>query len=452
MGLKGHIWDFFASDGLHFKGNKTHKNAFCNYCIEDKVFTLKNEAINAVAYGASPEAMDKTAEQWKASALVYMYINPVCGKKESMKSHLKNCAVLKRDPARRNTVLQAANSEPASSNKENLVPSRNPLAPAFILPPLPPAQPMTPLAASHLRDHRTYYESPVAYTPIGTRQHSSYQSPSPFTTRASTTPPLGFEPSKRQRLSQSDSFSSLDGSFEGSVFESQPHIQFTPELQECFQEDLLKLLVTLRLSFNVVANPKFLLPCPTKEASKVITKTRDITENQLATYQCDGWKNVAKTHIVTSMMVVNSAAYLLRTHDMTGRPKSGDELFGIVKEDITYTEGTYGVEVIAITTDDGPDGKKMRRLHKKEFAHVAVFVCWAHQSGLLTGNYLAISAPFMSAASRALEVVKWFNNHSKALDILRAQQLFAHRHYVALILPGTTRWTGQYCALHRLST
>ncbi|KAJ7258258.1 hypothetical protein C8J57DRAFT_1073693 [Mycena rebaudengoi] len=93
----------------------------------------------------------------------------------------------------------------------------------------------------------------------------------------------------------------------------------------------------------------------TAEADKVIARTRQITNRKLATYSEDGWKNIAKTHIDTSIISVESELFLLRTHDMTGRPKTGNELFSIMKSDFEYTLTTYGVEIICICTDDGLD-------------------------------------------------------------------------------------------------
>ncbi|KAJ7468182.1 ribonuclease H-like domain-containing protein, partial [Mycena latifolia] len=187
-----------------------------------------------------------------------------------------------------------------------------------------------------------------------------------------------------------------------------------------------------------------------READKVIGKTRLKIEGKLATYSEDGWKNVAHTHVDTSMLNVDSQAYLLRTHNMTGRPKTGDELFEIMKSDFEYAWNTYRVEIIAVCTDDGPDGKKARRLVVAWKPSIAVFECWAHQSSLMTGNYLAIKAVWMQDAKQALEVVKWFNNHGKALDLLRAQQMTIALTILHLLLPVVTRWTVHYCCLRRI--
>ncbi|KAJ7713409.1 hypothetical protein DFH07DRAFT_725718, partial [Mycena maculata] len=187
---------------------------------------------------------------------------------------------------------------------------------------------------------------------------------------------------------------------------------------------------------------------------------REKIEGKLATYSEDGWKNVAHTHVNTSMLSVEGQPYLFRTHDMTGRPETGDELFEIMKSDFEYAWNTYRVEIIAPfgdtsgshnnNTDDGPDGKKARRLVSRWKPSIAVWECWAHQSSLMTGNYLAIKAPWMQDAKHAIEVIKWFNNHGKAFDLLRAQQKSIMIVILHLILPVVTRWTAHYCSLQRL--
>jgi hypothetical protein len=262
---------------------------------------------------------------------------------------------------------------------------------------------------------------------------------------------------------------------------------WTAEQQAEFGADLCKLFVTCNWAWNNAQNPEFQLffgkyipsavipdrrtlsgAILTAESNKVIARTKAQIEGKLATYAEDGWKNVAHTHVDTSVLSVDGEVrylrsictrtlsllciqpHLLRTHNMTGRPKTGDELFSIMKSDFEYAWNTYKVKIIAVCTDDGPDGKKARRLIREWKGSIAVFVCWAHQSSLMTGNYLAIKAAWMSDAKEALVVIKWFNNHGKALDLLRAQQLVLFFKVLALILPVITRWTAHYCCLWRL--
>ncbi|KAF8148553.1 hypothetical protein K438DRAFT_1989202 [Mycena galopus ATCC 62051] len=216
-----------------------------------------------------------------------------------------------------------------------------------------------------------------------------------------------------------------------------------------FGEDLLNLVVACGWSFNAINNPEFRLFFENR-ANQVIAKTHLKIQGKLATYSEDGWKNIAHTHVDTSMLSVEGEPSLLRTHEMTGRPKTGDELLEIMKSDFDYAWNTYQVEIIAVCTDDGPDGKKALHLIHKWKPSIAVFCCWAHQSSLMTSNYLVIKAVWIADAKEALEVVKWLNNHGKALDLLTAQQTLVFSKVLHLILPVVTRWTVHYYCLRRV--
>ncbi|KAJ7725007.1 ribonuclease H-like domain-containing protein [Mycena maculata] len=224
---------------------------------------------------------------------------------------------------------------------------------------------------------------------------------------------------------------------------------WSADQQEEFGQDLCRLFVACGWSWKAVANPQFklffdkYLPAAKlpdrhvlsgrildKEADKVIARTRQLIEGKLATYSEDSWTNIAKTHVDTSMLSVETKPYLLRTHDMTGRPKTGDELWGIVKSDLIYAKSMYNVE--------------------EEMPFLATFECWAHQSSLITGNFLSIKVSWMGAAKLAIEVIKWFNHHGTALDLLCTQQMMTFGESLALILPIITRWVLQYCSLRRL--
>ena len=137
---------------------------------------------------------------------------------------------------------------------------------------------------------------------------------------------------------------------------------------------------------------------------------------------------------------------------MNGRPKTGDEHLEVIKADMTYMEETYKVKTIAWVTDDGPDGKRARSLLQKLYTWIIVLLCWAHQCNLLVGDYLTLGH-YRNAVNNALEVVKWFNNHGAALDLLRNEQLTTYpdrSRPLVLILPVLTRWTSHFHAVKRL--
>jgi hypothetical protein len=57
-------------------------------------------------------------------------------------------------------------------------------------------------------------------------------------------------------------------------------------------------------------------------------------------------------------------------------------------------------------------------------------------------------ARLVTSLTLALDVVKWFNNHSQALDKLQIEQIITYDSKSwSLILPVITRWTAHYLSL-----
>ncbi|KAI4293797.1 hypothetical protein K525DRAFT_181093, partial [Schizophyllum commune Loenen D] len=71
---------------------------------------------------------------------------------------------------------------------------------------------------------------------------------------------------------------------------------------------------------------------------------------------------------------------------------------------------------------------------------------------LIVVDLWRVDDPLIREMDRATEVVKWFNNHSLALGLLRQEQSVAHPSgkALSLILPATTRWTSHYLCIARL--
>lgn len=142
----------------------------------------------------------------------------------------------------------------------------------------------------------------------------------------------------------------------------------------------------------------------------------------------------------------------MRTHDVSAQPKTGETLLQLVVDDIRWSEETYGHRVIAVCSDDGGDARKMRRLLRTQMPWLIITLCWAHQINLIVGDYLTLKLQFQACISKALVVIKWMNNHSRALGLFRQEQLFTYNKSLALILPVITRWTAHYLSLRRLLT
>ncbi|KAF8808342.1 hypothetical protein BYT27DRAFT_7255616 [Phlegmacium glaucopus] len=193
-------------------------------------------------------------------------------------------------------------------------------------------------------------------------------------------------------------------------------------------------------------------PILNREAGKVEDKLKLKLKGWKATFQTDGWKNKAKQAIIATMVSVDFEPYLMRTHDVSTQPKTGETLLQLVVEDIKWSEETYGLSVIAACSDDGGDARKMRRLLLVLMPWLIIILCWAHQINLIVSDYLSLKLPFQDCIPKALIVIKWMNNHSCALGLFCQEQLCTHQKFLALILPVLTRWTAHYLSLRQLLT
>jgi hypothetical protein len=57
---------------------------------------------------------------------------------------------------------------------------------------------------------------------------------------------------------------------------------------------------------------------------------------------------------------------------------------------------------------------------------------------------------FVDTVEQAVEVIKWWNNHSLALGLFQQEQLTRNGKTLALILAVLTRWTTHYLSVNRL--
>lgn len=160
------------------------------------------------------------------------------------------------------------------------------------------------------------------------------------------------------------------------------------------------------------------------------------------------YNNLFNLNIYSSL--ANFQTYAIATHDRTGEQKTGDRLFEINKGDLYLMREKYGINAICWTTDDGPDGKKHRRLLFEWLFWMVVSVCWGHQVNLVTGDLLGSNKDYSAAISSALAVITWFNNHGEPLGWLKLEQIhvFDGKFWI-MFLPVLTRWLAHYHTLVR---
>ncbi|KAI0041872.1 hypothetical protein FA95DRAFT_1576106 [Auriscalpium vulgare] len=248
-----------------------------------------------------------------------------------------------------------------------------------------------------------------------------------------------------------------------------PSRHWTPEERQKFEADLCSLLIISNTAWWAVEHPfwryffKTWIPdsqVPGREAlsgrvldeqaKKVEDRMKLDVQGRYGTGQCDGWKNVTRASLIGSMVNVEYTPHLLNLYEVTSEKKTAVNLLVMVEKEIDYCINILGILLVAFCTDSGGDAASMRRLLFAKRPWIVVVACWAHQINLVVGDYFKNNPVFKKLVGDALEVVKWFNNHGRALGILKDVQKSFRGSILCLITPVLTRWTSHYLSVRRL--
>lgn len=192
-------------------------------------------------------------------------------------------------------------------------------------------------------------------------------------------------------------------------------VQWTPIKQAEFNQDLCKVFVSAGLPWNVANDPKLgrfakkwmggaELPdrrylagtVLDREINKYEAEAKAETQRKLATGQSDGWKNISKTSLAATMIVVNGKvshlsrsdktlvltlgqAYPVGIHNTSDQAKTADNHLKLVEEDIERAESEWGVTIIAWCSDAGGDSRAMRVCLCRKCPWLVVPDCMSHQ-------------------------------------------------------------------------
>ncbi|KAI0631797.1 hypothetical protein C8Q77DRAFT_1074755 [Trametes polyzona] len=455
MPPKNDIWRHF--EDLKDAGGKTvkylrdrsHSCAWCIACLDECVRECRAQDLVSIARGELREVRSESklrssfknptlalsAAGWKKPSNIvddFTGVIPVCGKKDSaspltIKISSRGTPVTKLSPLSLQSVLRQSaqhGSSPASSSS------------------LPSTASATPYASPAKRA-RTLPDLTSLHPGQGAFDE----------TKAAHALPAGL-----QELLESPCASC-------------PCHHWDDNRQHELASDLCKLWVSCNIPWNAVSNPQLRIfmekwipggEVPDRRdlagkylqeaVTSAVTATRSRVAGGLATGMSDGWKNIAKVPVLTSVMLVKNQPELIQMHNMAGLPKTGEQHAKIIQEDLDIMRNKFNVHPIAWVTDDGPDGKGARNLLRRLLPWLMTFVCWAHQSGLLAGDFL-VFPEFKATVSAALDVVRWFNNHSSALDLFNQEQCLTYPDRprpLVLILPALTRWTTHFQCASRL--
>ncbi|KIK92800.1 hypothetical protein PAXRUDRAFT_34354 [Paxillus rubicundulus Ve08.2h10] len=169
--------------------------------------------------------------------------------------------------------------------------------------------------------------------------------------------------------------------------------------------------------------------------AQVEERIREHVLGEYAIGQCDGWKNVSKKALVTSIMSVDFKPYLIHTHNISEEQKNAENLLVHILADIQTMEEHFNVTVIAWCSDAAGDACKMQNDLIKAWPWMILIDYWAHQGNLIVGDIFKVKVTLLATIDQAADVIKWFNNYSRALGILHHEQMVTYQQTLVLILP-----------------
>ncbi|KAF5386718.1 hypothetical protein D9615_002122 [Tricholomella constricta] len=156
------------------------------------------------------------------------------------------------------------------------------------------------------------------------------------------------------------------------------------------------------------------------------------------------------TLLIASTMNMEYKPYLLNVANISAFHKTVENLLEIVLQEIKYATEILKIIVVAWCTDTSGKSAKMRHQLKLKMPWIITLDCWCHQINLVVSDIFKVKGVFIKCIEGAIEVIKWFNNHSRTLGMLKEVQRQKLLKVLALILPALTRWTSHYLAICQL--
>ncbi|GET54624.1 ribonuclease H-like domain-containing protein [Rhizophagus irregularis DAOM 181602=DAOM 197198] len=105
-----------------------------------------------------------------------------------------------------------------------------------------------------------------------------------------------------------------------------------------------------------------------------------------------------------------------------------------------------GITVCAIVTDSASVYAAARRRMRILKRSIIFLPCFAHQINLCVGEIFKESTEFKTTIDRAIRLATYFknSNHKFFIAHLKEQQYETYKKYIAIAVPGETRWNSVY--------
>ncbi|EKM56581.1 uncharacterized protein PHACADRAFT_207792 [Phanerochaete carnosa HHB-10118-sp] len=258
----------------------------------------------------------------------------------------------------------------------------------------------------------------------------------------------------------------------GSPFVERP---WTGAQQSLFERCLIRMTASCGWALTWVHNPEVLvfmeelvhlgaiMPSRDTMTRRILPETLQVMragnlerireeKDPLATIQFDGWTALNHHHYDAFMANISKLIYSVKVYDVSAHCKSGERLFGLLKEVAGIVENQWKVEIVATCSDAGPDASKARKLFLNFRKDVISIDCYAHQINLLVGTYFKISSTWYHKYSKlADEIITWIRSKTIMHYALKVKHgAMTGTAGLSVVHAVITRWTAHYLAYRRL--
>ncbi|CDO68373.1 hypothetical protein BN946_scf184815.g20 [Trametes cinnabarina] len=477
---KSRWWAYFHESSEKYKNDATHHKAFCRRCVQYVVREMLAQEI-ALAQQSATAPEPRSEEALANEVMRTERVPPVCGKIDLLLRHLLHCEHWAEETefleevqgeyrSRHDKAANAAAIRRVAqlAEKENgQQHSRGPLAARSTA--ITPSQSLSSLSSEPSFSTSTPSTfSPASPDPILLQAASGAENAVPID-------PVLLQ-SELQKVAHSAGSTSrilpatVPASHPIYAEVHTPGKRWTEKTQADFTADLCRLFIACNIAWSAIEDPVLRLffarwvpeaRLPSRkvlservldeEARRVTEEMRAEVRAKYATGQCDGWKNVNRDSIVASTINAQYTPWLLNLFDVSAVAKTAQNLFQLIVEEVQYCIEHLSVTLVAYCTDAAGDTKAMRDRLCQRFPWLITIDCWAHQINLLVVDYFKHMRHYSTFMDEAEELIKWFNNHTRALAMLKEEQRRIYQgRALSLLYPVTTRWSSRYIACKRL--
>ncbi|XP_006460996.1 hypothetical protein AGABI2DRAFT_70302, partial [Agaricus bisporus var. bisporus H97] len=171
-----------------------------------------------------------------------------------------------------------------------------------------------------------------------------------------------------------------------------------------------------------------------------------------ATIQGDGWTGRNDHHLIALMIRVDGKLYIIKVHDASSECKTAVNFVKLLKEVHKEVEEHWKCKVVAVVTDASGETRKAQQDFGKEFPHIIMLDCYAHQINLIVGDYLKSNNGLLNCIDQAHDLISWLRSKTLILALIRDAQSASHQPTTSVIRPVLTRWTSHLRAFERLES